>query len=89
MAHSSSQPQAQPQPQPVRHVSAEFGRVAAGGPIAELHQTIQERLMTTDWNAQADADVVPVEARAIEVASRLAGPLLLVMAYASVTAWWF
>jgi hypothetical protein len=61
-----------------------FGKVAAGGPIADLQRTLEERLLA------ADRPMAPTEG--IEVThrvSRLAGPALLITAYAGVALWWF
>jgi hypothetical protein len=80
---------AQPAPvQPRIHPSAPdaFGRVAAGGPIADLHRTLEERLI----DCQAIPLVaVPHDRGGPHIVSRIAGPTLLVAAYAAVAIWWF
>lgn len=61
------------------------GEVAAGGPVAMLHQSIQHRIGAADLSAtlipfpQASA----VE-RTIQAVSRAAGPVVLIAAYAFV-----
>lgn len=61
-----------------------FGTVAAGGPIADLQRTLEQRLHAVER---------PMESKDIEgIAnrlSRLSGPALLAAAYVSIALWWF
>lgn len=62
-----------------------FAPVAAGGPIADLQRTLEQRLLA------AERPMAPHDAEgglAAEV-SRIAGPALLAVAYVSVALWWF
>lgn len=60
------------------------GKVAAGGPIADLQRTLEERLLAAD-RPMAPTEEVGITHRV----SRLAGPMLLIAAYAGVALWWF
>lgn len=61
-----------------------FGKVAAGGPIADLQRTLEERLLAAD-RPMASTEEVGITHRI----SRLAGPVMLIAAYAGVALWWF
>ena len=61
-----------------------FGRVAAGGPIAELQRQIEERLNAVDLDAQPSVD----DGLSHRL-SRIAGPTALAFAYVGVALWWF
>lgn len=63
-------------------------RVAAGGPVADLHEMIAARLSQADAARQALAiHTLPVEERMISGFSRLAGPTALASAIALI-GWW-
>ena len=62
------------------------GAIAAGGPIAELQRTIEERMMTTEWHAGSTSYS---EGGFPHLVSRAAGPALLAVAYGAVALWWF
>ena len=62
-----------------------FGAVAAGGPIADLQRTIEQRLIAADQPMMHSAEGAGVAHRL----SRLAGPTLLVAAYGAVALWLF
>ena len=83
MAQAASQHQPAISPEANR-----FGRVAAGGPIAEIQRTIEERMMAIDWQALQPAAATD-DGGALHRVSRAAGPALLAVAYAAVAIWWF
>ena len=75
----------QPHPIACPGVTDRFGRVAAGGPIADLQRTLEQRLLAADQPLTGDETESGIAHRA----SRLAGPMLLITAYVAVAAWWF
>lgn len=80
---------AQPAPVQSCNIVAETdttGMVAAGGPIADLQRTLEERLI--DCQAVMLTSVSP-HLGGPHPLSRMAGPTLLVAAYAAVAIWWF
>lgn len=74
-------------PYPASTTSApdRFGKVAAGGPIADLQRTLEQRLLAVDRPMAPTAEEAGIAHRL----SRLAGPALLLAAYGAVALWWF
>lgn len=62
-----------------------LGRVAAGGPIADMQRSLEERLAAAGPIEDSPAQDGGIAHRI----SRLAGPMLLVAAYLAVALWWF
>lgn len=77
--------QARPDFTTVPLAAADGGRVAAGGPVAALQRSIEDRMAAGDLLPEPQVSAFD---RAAVLVSRLAGLVALGAGYAAVTWWW-